>query len=144
MSSVEVNTGNGISYRLSRTPTSLDSVCQVAASCNSATGTVPTDSHHPASFVTEMQAASAIRIEIETPWTRYWIGPPNGALRNTFTAAPGTKPNSMSREATLLAPEIAVTIAVAPGVKSANRKVFTGPPPAEKLRKATPAHKLLH
>lgn len=38
----------------------------------------------------------------------------------------------MSREATGLAPEIAVTIADDPGLKSANRIVSTRPPPAQK------------
>jgi len=53
------------------TVTSLDSVHQVAATCSSATVAVARGSDHAASFVTEMHAASATRMEIETLWTRY-------------------------------------------------------------------------
>lgn len=113
----------------------------VAATCNSAPGAAAAGSCHAASFVTEMQAASAIRIEIDTLCTRYCTGPPNGARRSTCTAAPGTNPISISREATRLAPEIAVTMAEAPGLKSANRMVFTRPPPAQKREKRHPENR---
>ena len=46
--------------------TALDSVHQVAATCSSAADAVTAGSDHAASFVTEMHAASATRIEIET------------------------------------------------------------------------------
>ena len=102
-----------------------DSIHQWAANWISRAGVVATGSDHSESSVPEIQAASLNRIEMEPLWTRYWIGPPKGARRRTWTTAPGTKPISISREAILLAPEIAVTIADDPGDKSANRNVFT-------------------
>ena len=52
------------------TVTALDSVHQVATTCSSAADAVAAGSDHAAPFVTEMHAASATRIEIETLWTR--------------------------------------------------------------------------
>ncbi len=111
----------------------IDSINHWAANWISRTGAMAAGSDHSESSVTEIQAASLNRIEIEPLCTRYWIGPPNGARRMTWTTAPGTNPISISRDAILLAPEIAVTIADDPGDKSASRNVFTRAQPQKEV-----------